>query len=142
MSFHKGERRWLVHCDLEKSPESMCTRISVGSLSWSCSPGPWPMTGLLSCFRAGQRRPIGLLRSIIWKVTSNYQKATRIASAAGQGAGYVFILLGIIQFFTGHFFNGLWTAFIGWFLLSAAQSAVAQVEVESNLQGVCVKHVM
>jgi Zn-dependent protease/CBS domain-containing protein len=83
-----------------------------------------------------------VLRSIIWKITRNYQKATRIASAVGQGAGYVFILLGIIEFFTGNFFNGLWTVFIGWFLLSAAQSAVTEAEVESNLQGVSAKHVM
>jgi CBS domain-containing protein len=83
-----------------------------------------------------------VLRSIIWKVTGNFRKATRIASLFGQGSGYVFILLGIIQFFTGNFFNGLWTAFIGWFLLSAAQSAVVRVEVESTLQGVSVKDVM
>ena len=60
----------------------------------------------------------------------------------GQGGGYVFILLGIIEFFTGNFFNGLWTAFVGWFLLSAAQSTHMQVEVESMLQGVSVQQAM
>ncbi len=33
------------------------------------------------------------LRSMIWKVTSNFRKSTRIASSVGQVCGYTFILL-------------------------------------------------
>jgi Zn-dependent protease/CBS domain-containing protein len=83
-----------------------------------------------------------VLRSIIWKVTGNFKKSTRIASSVGQACAYVFILLGIIGFFTGNFFNGLWVVFIGWFLLSAAQAASAQVELQSTLQGVSVGQAM
>src|SRR5712692_2477315 len=83
-----------------------------------------------------------VLRSIIWKVTGNFKKATRIASSVGQACAYVFILLGIIGFFTGNFFNGLWVIFIGWFLLSAAQTASTQAELQSTLQGVSVGQVM
>jgi Zn-dependent protease len=83
-----------------------------------------------------------LLRSLVWKVTGNFKKATRIASLIGQTFAYLFILLGIVEFFTGNFFNGLWIAFIGWFLLSAAQSARTQVELQSTLQGVTVGQVM
>jgi len=83
-----------------------------------------------------------VLRSIIWKVTGNFKKSTRIASSVGQACAYVFILLGIIGFFTGNFFNGLWVVFVGWFLLSAAQTASTQVELQSALQGVSVGQVM
>jgi Zn-dependent protease/CBS domain-containing protein len=83
-----------------------------------------------------------VLRSIIWKATGNFKKSTRIASSVGQAFAYVFILLGIIGFFTGNFFNGLWVVFIGWFLLSAAQTASTQVELQSALQGVSVGQVM
>ncbi len=83
-----------------------------------------------------------ILRSIIWKATGNFKKATRIASLVGQTFAYLFILLGIVEFFTGNFFIGLWIAFIGWFLLSAAQSARTQVELQSTLQGVTVGQVM
>ena len=83
-----------------------------------------------------------VLRSIIWKVTGNLQKSTRIASYVGQASAYVFILLGIIEFFTGNFFNGLWTVFVGWFLLNASQTANTQVELQSTLQGVSVGQVM
>jgi CBS domain-containing protein len=83
-----------------------------------------------------------VLRSIVWKVTGNFKKSTRVASSVGQVFAYLFILLGIVEFFTGNFFNGLWTVFIGWFLLSAAQTAYTQVEMQSTLQGVSVGQVM
>lgn len=83
-----------------------------------------------------------ILRSIIWKMTGNFKKSTRIASFVGQAGGYLFILLGIVAFFTGNFFNGLWVAFIGWFLLSAAQTANSQVELQSTFRGVSVAQVM
>lgn len=83
-----------------------------------------------------------VLRSVIWKATGNFQKATRVASSVGQGCGYLFILLGIVAFFTGNFFNGLWIAFIGWFLLNAAQAANAEVMMQSALRGVTVGQVM
>jgi Zn-dependent protease len=83
-----------------------------------------------------------VLRSIIWRITGNFQKATRIASYAGQGCGYIFIFIGIVRFFTGDFFDGLWVVFIGWFLLSAAQAAYTEVRMQSALKGVTVAQVM
>ena len=83
-----------------------------------------------------------VLRSIAWKITGNIQKSTRIASYAGQAMGFVFILLGIAAFFTGNFFNGLWSIFIGWFLLNAAQTANTQILLQNTLQGVSVDKVM
>ncbi|HEU0003990.1 MAG TPA: site-2 protease family protein [Ktedonobacteraceae bacterium] len=83
-----------------------------------------------------------VLRAIVWKVTGNFKKATRIASGVGQASGYLLIFLGIAQFFTGNFFNGLWIVFIGWFLLSAAQSANTQVELQSILRGISASQVM
>jgi CBS domain-containing protein len=38
--------------------------------------------------------------------------------------------------------GGLWTAFIGWFLLSAAQTSRTQVVLQSAFQGVSVEQVM
>jgi Zn-dependent protease/CBS domain-containing protein len=83
-----------------------------------------------------------VLRSLIWKVTGNAQQATHIASYIGQGFAYVFILLGIVGFFTGNVLGGLWTVFIGWFLLNAAQTARRQVVLQDALQGVLVERVM
>ena len=83
-----------------------------------------------------------VLHSITWKITGNIQKSTRIASYAGQAMAFVFILLGIAAFFTGNFFNGLWSIFIGWFLLNAAQTANTQILLQNTLQGVPVDKVM
>src|SRR2546425_8154420 len=83
-----------------------------------------------------------VLRSIIWKTTGNMRQATRVASLTGQFIAYLFILLGIWLFFAGSILDGIWLGFIGWFLLSAAQSANSQVMLESELRGVTVGEVM
>src|SRR6266849_7884369 len=83
-----------------------------------------------------------VLRSIIWKVTGSLQRATRIVTIVGQIIAYLFILWGIWQFFGGNILNGIWIGFIGWFLLSAAQSANSQVMLQSMFGGVTVSDVM
>jgi len=83
-----------------------------------------------------------VLRSIIWKITGSLRQATRIASITGQIVAYLFIFWGIWQLFSGSVLNGIWLGFIGWFLLSAAQSANSQVMLESVLRGVTVGEVM
>ncbi len=83
-----------------------------------------------------------VLRSIIWKITGSLRQATQIASITGQIVAYLFIFWGIWQLFSGSVLNGIWLGFIGWFLLSAAQSANSQVMLESVLRGVTVGEVM
>lgn len=83
-----------------------------------------------------------VLRALLWKLTGDVRRATRFASIAGQGCGYLFMLLGVALFFMGNFFSGLWLIFIGWFLLHAARAAKEQVTVEANLQGIAVRQVM
>jgi Zn-dependent protease len=83
-----------------------------------------------------------VLHSIVWRLTGNMRQAMRVASLTGQFIAYLFILLGIWIFFAGSILDGLWLGFIGWFLLSAAQSANAQVMLTSVLRGVTVGEVM
>jgi CBS domain-containing protein len=52
------------------------------------------------------------------------------------------IFVGIWQALNGNWVGGLWTAFIGWFLLSAAQETFAQVAVRSTLNGVLAGDIM
>src|SRR5260370_10283673 len=70
------------------------------------------------------------------------RQATRVASLTGQFIAYLFILLGIWIFFAGSIVDGVWLGFIGWFLLSASQSANAQGMLTSVLRGVTVGEVM
>jgi Zn-dependent protease/CBS domain-containing protein len=83
-----------------------------------------------------------VLRSIIWRISGSIRQATRVASMIGQVIAYLFILLGIWIFFAGSILNGIWLGFIGWFLLSAAQSANSQVMLASVFNSVTVREVM
>lgn len=83
-----------------------------------------------------------VLRSIIWGVTGDPAKSTRIASRVGQVVAFGFIIFGILRFFSGGGFGGLWLAFIGWFLLEAARATYVQVEAEEALRGVRVGDIM
>ncbi len=83
-----------------------------------------------------------VLRGIIWAVTGDGPKSTRIASVSGQVMAFGFIILGLFMFFSGAGFGGLWIAFIGWFLLNAAKATYAQVEVTEGLKGVSVGDLM
>jgi Zn-dependent protease/CBS domain-containing protein len=83
-----------------------------------------------------------VLRGIAWGITGNFERATKIAANAGKAFAYVMILIGVWQALNGNWVGGLWTAFIGWFLLSAAQESYAQVAIRSTLNGVRAADVM
>ncbi|HKS30049.1 MAG TPA: site-2 protease family protein [Pyrinomonadaceae bacterium] len=83
-----------------------------------------------------------VLRAIVWWMTGNVVRATRVAARVGQLVGFGLITFGIFRFFGGAGFGGLWLAFIGWFLVNAAGSAYAQVEANENSRGVKVGDVM
>jgi Zn-dependent protease/CBS domain-containing protein len=83
-----------------------------------------------------------VLRSIVWKLSGSLRTATRVTTLVGEVIGYLFILLGIWLFFGGNLLDGIWLGFIGWFLLSAAQSANTQSMLQSMLKGVTVGEVM
>jgi Zn-dependent protease/CBS domain-containing protein len=83
-----------------------------------------------------------VLRAIVWGITKSQERATRIAAGAGQVVALGFILWGLVQFFSGEGFGGLWIAFIGWFLLDAARASVLQVEAARSLRGIRVADLM
>jgi Zn-dependent protease len=67
-----------------------------------------------------------VLRAIIWGVSHSLSRATLMAANVGRGIAFLFILLGVWQMFSGNFGDGLWIAFIGWFLENAASAQVHQ----------------
>lgn len=84
----------------------------------------------------------GVLMSIVWGVTHDRHKALVIASGVGSFFAYLFIFYGVLQIFGGNLLNGLWIAFIGWFLISASQGQVMQERVKGLLSGHKVYEVM
>lgn len=83
-----------------------------------------------------------VLRAIVWKVSGSLHTATAWASRTGQFLAYLFIAFGLLQFFSANPVNGLWLAFIGWFLLQAAEAERLQSERSVLFAGVSVAQVM
>ncbi len=90
-----------------------------------------------------------VLRAVLWALTDNLRKATRWATWAGQGIAWLMILAGISMAFgatlpllgTG-LINGMWFAFIGWFLHSAATTSYRRLVIQDVLEGVEVARMM
>ncbi|HJU05386.1 MAG TPA: CBS domain-containing protein, partial [Nitrospiraceae bacterium] len=84
-----------------------------------------------------------VLRAALWWGTDDSDWSTRVAARVGQGLGFLFILFGVWQFFSGNSgVGGLWLALIGWFLLDAAGVSYAQVDIVAGLRGLRVKDIM
>jgi Zn-dependent protease len=83
-----------------------------------------------------------VLRGITWGITRNFEKATRIATASGKVFAYIMILWGLWDALTGNFLGGIWLAFIGWFLLGAAQETYVQTTIRSALTGMSAREIM
>jgi len=73
-----------------------------------------------------------VLRAFLWARSGDRDRATRVAANVGQWMAYAFIALGALQVLHGDM-GGLWMAFIGWFLLSAASATIRQVVVDASL---------
>ncbi|HSQ66202.1 MAG TPA: site-2 protease family protein [Polyangiaceae bacterium] len=90
-----------------------------------------------------------VLRAILWGSTRDMQSSTRIVSGVGQAIGWGFIGLGIamtfglqVPFFGTGLIGGLWLAFIGWFLQSAAAQARTRAALDELLVGHTVEELM
>jgi Zn-dependent protease/predicted transcriptional regulator len=84
-----------------------------------------------------------IFRSIIWGITKNYSRSTRIAARIGQAIAYGMMGFGVYLAFLAHSsVNGVWFIFLGWFLLTAARQSYVQVEAQSALQGLRASDVM
>jgi Zn-dependent protease/predicted transcriptional regulator len=83
-----------------------------------------------------------LLRSAIWKATGSLARATRVASVAGQGVGWLLVAGGVAWLLAGDLAGGIWFAFIGWFLVQAARSSYQELQLQQLLRGVEAEDVM
>jgi Zn-dependent protease/CBS domain-containing protein len=100
---------------------------------------------LLAAFNLAPGFPLDggrLLRAAIWKATGSLGRATRIASLAGQGVGWLLVAGGVAWLLAGDLAGGIWFAFIGWFLVQAARSSYQELQLQQLLRGVEAEDVM
>ena len=74
-----------------------------------------------------------VLRSIIWKRTRSFRKATRIATGTGEMFGWAVIAAGAVFLFMAQWVPGIWAIMIGWFLLGAARGEGNSIRMDTML---------
>jgi Zn-dependent protease/predicted transcriptional regulator len=88
-----------------------------------------------------------IFRAIVWSFNNDFARSTRIAARSGQMIGYAMIAAGAATALANYAplggpVGGLWLAFIGWFILSAAKQTLAQTEARGALEGLRVTDIM
>ena len=84
-----------------------------------------------------------IARAIAWKITGDRNKATRFAAWLGRLGGYAMVGIGAYLWVVeGLTVTGLWLAFIGFFLASAARSAEAHAAFAGRIEHIRVADVM
>jgi Zn-dependent protease/CBS domain-containing protein len=103
------------------------------------------INGILAVFNLIPGFPLDggrVLRAIVWGLNKNFRRATIVAASTGRFFGFLFIFWGVWMALEGNIINGLWIAFIGWFLESAAGAQIQQQAVHGLLVGHKVSEVM
>jgi Zn-dependent protease len=83
-----------------------------------------------------------VLRAALWAGKHDFAQATAIAATVSRGFAFVMIGGGIFLFIVEGAFSGAWLAFLGWFLLMAANSEARHLAVREALGGLKVRHLM
>jgi Zn-dependent protease len=84
-----------------------------------------------------------IARSIVWKITGDRSRATRMTAGLGQVFSYLLIGGGVFWVVAkGDLLTGIWAVFLGLFLGQAARGATFQTAVLSKIEGVTVSDVM
>ena len=83
-----------------------------------------------------------ILRALVWGVTNNLRFATQVAVGGGVLMSWLLILAGFWQVFSGNWADGLWMAFIGWFVQSAAIQEGQVTVVNDLLKGHTAREVL
>ncbi len=83
-----------------------------------------------------------VLRALIWYFKGNEQAATRIASSMGAAFAYFLMFIGVFAMLTGDFINGVWLAFIGWFIHQISQTSYQQTVMNGIFKNIPVRDFM
>jgi Zn-dependent protease len=83
-----------------------------------------------------------IARALVWRITGDRNRATRTAGRTGEGFAYLLMGVGIFLAVSGHVFNGLWLAVLGWFIAQSARAAVTSTAFTERIDGITVADIM
>jgi Zn-dependent protease/CBS domain-containing protein len=83
-----------------------------------------------------------ILHAGLWQLKGDLMWATQVGTTIAVAFGWLMIGGGIVLFFTAAAFGGLWLAFIGWFLMTAARGEAQHLAARRALAGLRVRDLM
>lgn len=133
--------------------------VAALALVLAVATGPWALVQALFAWLAFINVALGafnlvpafpldggrLLSSFFWWRQGTRQRGVHSAVRIGRLFAYLMIGIGALELFTGGtsgVVNGVWIAFLGWFLLSAGQSEEAGSVIKASLRSVPVSAAM
>jgi len=83
-----------------------------------------------------------IARAIVWRLTGDRNRATRVAGRIGEGFAYLLIGFGVFVAVRVDLLNGIWFAVLGWFIAQAARSAIASTAFTERIDGITAADIM
>lgn len=135
---------------------SLAAGLVLMGIGWLGNASGWPalvVTGItwlgvvnagLAVLNALPAAPLDggrLLHALVWRLTGDPAKASRVAATAGTGLGWLLGAAGIALVVLGNL-EGLWVAATGWFIVMGAKAEAGQALGEEMLGGRRVSDVM
>ena len=75
---------------------------------------------------------VGMTRAIVWRLTGEKQRGTRIAAKLGQAFGLLLAGLGVWLLLSYRSFTGLWLIAIAFLLYQSARAAITGIQYQSR----------
>jgi Zn-dependent protease/CBS domain-containing protein len=76
-----------------------------------------------------------VLHSLLWRVTGDRERATELALRVGRVFAAFIVTAGIVETVWVNLLAGLWTTFIGWYLLQAGTAEAARATLVKGVRG-------
>jgi Zn-dependent protease/CBS domain-containing protein len=76
-----------------------------------------------------------VLQAIVWGVTHDRLRATRLAAGVGAVIAWILIVVGIVDVLQRGFGGGIWYMLLGWFLLRAGQAEANSASLTDAIVG-------
>jgi Zn-dependent protease len=83
-----------------------------------------------------------IARSVVWRVTGDKVRGTRVAAKMGQAFAVILAGVGVWLLLAYHSFSGLWLVAIAFLLGQSARAALMQTALNERIEGVTVGDVM
>jgi CBS domain-containing protein len=83
-----------------------------------------------------------MTRAIVWRLTGEKQRGTRVAATLGQGFALLLAGAGIWLMLAYRSFTGLWLIAISFLLYQSARAALVQTALSARIEGVRVADIM